>query len=183
MLARQLRNSYAMYAQMQRSFAVKVGDKLPAISVPVIRHTADGFVHEAQDIAEYTKDRHVVVVGYPGAFTPTCMATHIPDYINNADKLKSQGVDEVLAMSVNDPFVVKAFADHLGGKDKINFIADGNGELTSALGLEFDLSAAHLAKRGVRMSMVIKDNVVVEVNNENGPGLTEVSGCSTLLKN
>jgi peroxiredoxin len=110
------------------------------------------------------------------------MATHIPDYIENADKLKAQGVDEIIAMSVNDPFVVTAFAQHLGGKDKIHYLADGNGELTKALGLEMDLSVAHLARRGMRMSMVVKNGVVTEVNNENGPGLTETSSCSTVLK-
>lgn len=85
-------------------------------------------------------------------------------------------------MSVNDPFVVTAFAQHLGGKDKVNYLADGNGELTKALGLEMDLSVAHLSHRGMRMSMVVKNGVVTEVNNENGPGLTETSSCSTVLK-
>ena len=84
-------------------------------------------------------------------------------------------------MSVNDPFVVSAFANHLGGKDKINYVADGNGELTRALGVEMDLSVAHLDRRGMRMSLVVKDSVVTEVNNENGPGFTEVSACSTVL--
>ncbi len=122
-----------------------------------------------------------MLVGYPGAFTPTCMATHIPDYINNATKLKEQGVDEIICMSVNDPFVVSAFAEKLGGKDLVNFIADGNGEFTKALGLQLDLSVAQLSVRGKRMSMVVKQNTVISFNNEDGPKLTEVSACKTVL--
>lgn len=72
-----------------RCLSVKVGDKMPSITVPVVCHGDNGFSAEKFDISEYAKNKHLVVVGYPGAFTPTCMATHIPDYIENADKLKA----------------------------------------------------------------------------------------------
>jgi glutaredoxin/glutathione-dependent peroxiredoxin len=172
----------ALNKTAQRGFAVSVGDKIPSVTVPVIRHGDNGFTAEKFDVADYFKGKHVVFVGYPGAFTPTCMATHIPEFIEGASKIKAQGVDEIIAMSVNDPFVQTAFAEHLGGKDKINFIADGNGELTKALGLDMDLSVAHLSTRGMRMSMVVKDGTVIEVNNENGPAFTEVSSCKMILK-
>ena len=110
------------------------------------------------------------------------MATHIPDYINNATKVKEQGADEIICMSVNDPFVVSAFAEKLGGKQHVNYLADGNGQFTKALGIELDLSVAQLSVRGRRLSMVIKKNTVIEINDENGPKLTEVSSCSTILK-
>ena len=160
MLARQ--SLFRMMQFSSRAFAVQVGDSVPSVEVPIVRFKDGAFAHEKFNLAEYCKNKHVVVVGYPGAFTPTCMATHIPEYITNAEKIKStKGVDEILALSVNDPFVVKAFAEHLGGKDKINYIADGNGELTRALGQECDLSVAHLAKRGNRMSLVIKGDKVI----------------------
>ncbi len=85
-------------------------------------------------------------------------------------------------MSVNDPFVVTAFAERLGGKQHINYIADGNGEFTKALGIGMDLSVAQLGTRTKRMSFVIHNNTVISINDENGPKLTEVSSCSTILK-
>ena len=110
------------------------------------------------------------------------MATHIPEYIKNAQSIKQSGTDEIVAMSVNDPFVVAAFAEKLGGKHLVNFIAEGNGDFTKALGLNLDLSAAQLGVRGKRMSMIIKSGRVITFNNEDGPKLTEVSSCSTILK-
>ena len=83
---------------------------------------------------------------------------------------------------MNDPFVVTAFAEKLGGKQHINYMADGNGEFTKALGIMMDLSVAQLSHRGKRLSMVIHNNKVIEINDENGPKLTEVSSCSTILK-
>ena len=126
------------------SEAVKVGDTIPAAKVSVVKfdQATGGFVAQQVETQEYFKNKNVVLVGYPGAFTPTCMATHIPDYIKNAQSIKDSGTDEIIAMSVNDPFVVTAFAEKLGGKEAINFIADGNGDFTKALGLNFDLSVA-----------------------------------------
>ena len=125
----------------------------------------------------------MVIVGYPGAFTPTCMATHVPDFIAKAAAIKAAGCDEILALSVNDPFVVTAFAEKLGGKQLINYIADGNGELTKAMGLQLDLSVAQLGDdRAKRCSLLIKDGQVLNLNNEDGPGLTEISGADRILE-
>ena len=110
------------------------------------------------------------------------MATHLPEYIENATKIKQQGADEIIAVSVNDPFVVSHFAEKLDGRQHMNFFADGNGELTKKLGLEMDLSVAHLGTRCKRFSMVVKQGTVIEVNNEDGPNLTEKSACKTILK-
>ena len=110
------------------------------------------------DTAEYFANRNVVLVGFPGCFTPTCTATHIPEYIQSAEEIKSRGADEIVCMSLNDPFVVKAFAAHLGGKQHVNYLADGNGEFTKALGLDLDLSAAMLSTRNKRFSMIIKSS-------------------------
>ena len=131
-------------ATMMRSFAtIAAGDKIPSAVVSVVRHDgSNGFQSEIVDTAEYLQGKKVVIVGYPGAFTPTCMATHVPDFISKAEAIKAAGCDEILALSVNDPFVITAFAEKLGGKTLVNYIADGNGELTKALGLELDLSVA-----------------------------------------
>lgn len=85
-------------------------------------------------------------------------------------------------MSVNDAFVTTAFAESLEGGQHVNFIADGNGDLTKALGLDLDLSKAFLGTRCKRFSMSLKQNRVVQLNNENGPQMTEVSSCAYILK-
>ena len=97
------------------------------------------FSNEIIDTQEYFDNKNVILLGYPGAFLPTCMTQFIPSYIQMASQLKSKGADEIVAMSVNDPFVVSAFAEYLGGGTHINYIADGNGEFTKALGLDMDL--------------------------------------------
>ena len=170
---------------VMRSFAtVSAGDAMPSALASVVSHNGDnGFQSEIVDIAEYVKGRKVVIVGYPGAFTPTCMATHVPDFIAKAEQMKAAGCDEILALSVNDPFVVTAFAEKLGGKHLVNYIADGNGELTKALGLELDLSVAQLGtNRTKRCSMVVSQGHILELNNEDGPALTEVSGADRILE-
>jgi len=148
-----------------------------------VSHNGEKFQNDIVDVADYLKGKKVVIVGYPGAFTPTCMSTHVPDFITKAEKIKAAGCDEILALAVNDPFVITAFAEKLGGKKMINYVADGNGELTKALGLELDLSVAQLGNnRTKRCSMVVKDGQVLELNNEEGPKLTEISGADRILQ-
>ena len=166
----------------QRRFGVEVGKKLPSAAVSVVRHDGEGWKNEIVDTSEYLANKTVVLVGYPGAFTPTCMQQHIPGYIASATQITSGGADEIIAMSVNDPFVVTAFADKLDGKQLVNYMADGNGEFTKALGLDFDLSAVQLGDvRAKRFSMVVKNNTVVHFNNEDGPKATEISDAKTII--
>jgi len=129
--------------QNTRMFASAVGDKIPHALVSVVKYDSekDEFVNDVVDTCDYFKGKKIALVGYPGAYTPTCMATHIPEYIGLAESIKAAGADEIIALSVNDPFVVKHFAATLGSKGLINYMADGNGELTKALDLEVDLSA------------------------------------------
>ena len=166
----------------QRAFAIDVGSKLPSALVSVVKHDGEGWKNEIVDTNEYLANKTVVVVGYPGAFTPTCMQQHIPGYIENASQIKSGGADEIIAMSVNDPFVVTAFAEKLDGKQLVNYMADGNGEFTKALGLDFDLSAVQLGNvRAKRFSMIVKNNSIVHFNNEDGPKATEISDAKTII--
>jgi len=141
------RNSFlANQCLVRRQFStvnvVKPGDKFPQAVVAIVKfEDQSGFANEIVDINEYFENKNVVLIGYPGSFTPTCMSQHIPQFIQRADEMRAKGADEIIAMSVNDPFVVTAFAELLGGRDKISYIADGNGELTQALGLGMDLTA------------------------------------------
>ena len=188
MFTRSLINQSHRFVQpslFMRSFAtIAKGGRIPSALASVVRHDGEnGFTSDIVDMAEYLQGKKVCIVGYPGAFTPTCMATHVPDFIAKAEAIKAAGCDEVLALSVNDPFVVTAFAEKLGGKGLVNYIADGNGEFTKALGLELDLSVAQLGtNRGKRCSMIVKEGQVLEFNNEDGPALTEISGADRVLE-
>jgi len=166
-----------------RRFAIKVGDKFPQAVVAVVKYEGgEGFSNEIVDINEYFENKNIVLIGFPGAFTPTCMMQHIPQFIQKADELKAKGADEVIAMSVNDPFVTIAFAELLGGRNKVNFIADGNGELTQALGMDMDLTPVQLGPiRSKRFTMIVKNNSVTQVNSEEGAQFTEKSCAAKIL--
>ncbi|CAG0888584.1 unnamed protein product [Cyprideis torosa] len=126
------------------------------------------------NIAEFCKGKNVVLFGVPGAFTPGCSQTHLPSYVERADELRSQGIDEIICVSVNDPFVVSAWGKHHEVEKKgIKMFADTNCEFTKALGLEIDLSKALGSVRSKRYSMLLEDGVVKQLNVEpDGTGLT-----------
>ena len=128
-----------------------------------------------------TAGRKVVIFGLPGAFTPTCSAQHVPGYVANIDALKAKGVAEVICMSVNDPFVMGAWARDLNTAGKLRLMGDGSAVYTKALGLEFDLTAKGLGLRCQRFSMLV-DNGVVKTLNVEAPGKFEVSDAATMLK-
>ena len=122
-----------------------MGDKIPSALVAVVKYDDQkGFQQETVETTDYFTNKNIVLIGYPGAFTPTCMKDHIPENVGLAETMLKQGADEILALSVNDPFVVTAFAELLGGKHLINFMADGNGEFTSALNYGMDLTSVQL---------------------------------------
>lgn len=135
-------SSLRFFSNTETKQVVKVGEKFPSAIVAVVKFEPEsGFTNEVVDINEYFENKNIVLVGYPGAFTPTCMSQQIPQFIGRSDEIKAKGADEIVALSVNDPFVVTAFAELLAGRDKVTFIADGNGELTQALGYDMDLTA------------------------------------------
>src|SRR5260370_10768781 len=114
--------------------AIKVGDKIP--SAKLQHKTKDGV--ETLTTDELFKGKKVVVFAVPGAFTPTCSAKHLPGFVQNADAIKAKGVDAIACVAVNDAFVMGAWGEQQKVGDKIMMLADGNGDLTKALGLELD---------------------------------------------
>ena len=131
---------------------------------------------------DYFAGRKVVLFAIPGAFTPTCHARHIPSYLENLEALQAKGVDAVACTAVNDVFVMDAEAEATGAKGRIDFLADGNGELARALGMEADLSVAGLGKRSLRYAMIVEDGVVREVFVEENPGEMTVSSATHVLE-
>ncbi|KAJ3704410.1 hypothetical protein LUZ61_008115 [Rhynchospora tenuis] len=127
------------------------------------------------------KDKKVVLVGVPGAFTPTCSMQHVPGFIQSAEELKAKGVDEILVISVNDPFVMKAWAETYSENNHVKFLADGSGKYTEALGLELDLSEKGLGTRSRRYAIFADDLIVKVANIEEGGAFT-ISGAEDILK-
>lgn len=157
---------------------ISVGDKLPDITFR--KMTAEGPV--PVPASEFFAGRKVVLFAVPGAFTPTCHRNHLPGFIQNADAIKAKGIDEIAVTSVNDPFVMEAWASISGGEGVVTFLADGNGDFAKAVGMELDASGNGLGLRSLRYSMVVDDGVVTVLNQEPQPGQADVSGASALLE-
>lgn len=157
--------------------SINVGETIPSVTLKQLQ----GSDMKDVDTGEFFKGKKVVAVFVPGAFTPTCSSVHLPGYIENADALKGKGVDEIVCIAVNDPWVMQAWGTQLGADGKVTMLPDGNGEFTRALGLELDLSIANLGTRSKRLSMVVENGVVQSLNIEPGPGVS-VSGADVCLK-
>ena len=168
---------------MRMFSTIKVGDTFPSCKVGLVKHEGkEGYKNSTVDTAEYFANKKIVLVAIPGAFTPTCMNSHLPEFIRDAEKIKAGGADEIICLTVNDPWVTTAFAEKLNGKQHLSFMADGNGELMKKLGLEFDASGALLGVRMRRASIIVAKGKVQEFNDENGGKLTEVSCSTTIAK-
>jgi len=146
---------------------VAVGDQVP--SVTLFEDSPGGKV----ELASLCAGKKVVIFGVPGAFTPGCSKTHLPGYVAAAEDMKAKGVQEILCVSVNDPFVMEAWGKDQGAGGKVRMMADTCGDLTKALELELDLSAVLGSVRCKRFSMVVEDGKVTKLNVEpDGTGLT-----------
>ena len=162
---------------------IKVGDELPAATLMEFNEVASegcAVGPMAVDVKAATAGRTVAIFGLPGAFTPTCSAQHVPGYVANADALKAKVVDEIWCVSVNDAFVMGAWARDQKSAGKVRMLGDGSAQFAKALGLEFDLVARGMGVRMQRFSMLVKDGKVVKFNLE-APGKFEVSDATTLL--
>jgi peroxiredoxin len=163
---------------------IKVGDRLPSGTVwEFIEEETPGCSvgPNAFQVDDLVKGKRIAIFGLPGAFTPTCSAKHVPGFVQQADKFKAAGVDEIWCISVNDAFVMGAWGKDQGTKSKVRMIADGSGLLTKAMGLEMDLTARGLGVRSQRYSMLVDDGVVKSLNIEE-PGKFEVSNAEKLLE-
>jgi len=155
---------------------IQVGDKLPSATLKVAR--ADGIQDVGTD--EIFRGKKVVVFGLPGAFTPTCSAKHLPGFVQKADAIRARGVDAIVCLSVNDAFVMGAWAKDQQVGDRIVMLADGNAEWSRALGLEFDGQRFGMGTRCQRFAMIVEDGVVRALHVE-APGRFEVSSAEAML--
>jgi glutaredoxin/glutathione-dependent peroxiredoxin len=162
---------------------IKVGDTLPASTLMEYSEVEGGGCSigpNPVDVAKATAGKTIALFALPGAYTPTCSAKHVPSYVENFNALKSAGVDEIWCVSVNDAFVMGAWARDLHTQGKVRMLADGSADFTKATGLTLDLTSRGMGLRSNRYSMLVKDGKVAALNIE-GPGKFEVSDGATLL--
>ena len=155
--------------------AIQVGDKIPACTMKIMGEQGPTDITTEEIFA----GKKVVLFAVPGAFTPGCSLTHLPGYVVNADKIKANGVDSIVCMAVNDAFVMDAWGKSQNAEELL-MLADGNGELTAALGLELDGSGFGLGTRSQRFAIVVEDGTVSHLNVEPGAGV-DVSSAETIM--
>jgi peroxiredoxin len=162
---------------------IKVGDKLPAATLfEYIEVEGNGcsIGPNPVDVAKATAGKTIALFALPGAYTPTCSAKHVPGFVEKFNEFKAAGVDEIWCVSVNDAFVMGAWARDQKTDGKVRMLADGSADFAKATGLTLDLTARGMGLRSNRYSMLVKDGVVKSLNVE-GPGKFEVSDADTLL--
>ena len=157
--------------------SISVGDRLPEVTFRVLG--AEGI--EKLSTKELFAGKKIVLFAVPGAYTPTCHLKHLPGFLDNTDAFKKKGVHTVACVAVNDPFVLDAWSKAAGGKGKVLFLSDGNGEFTKAIGMDFDGSGIGLGTRSKRYAMLVDDGVVSVLNVEDSPGVADVSTAEKLL--
>ena len=153
--------------------AIRESDKIPSVTI------------KATDMSDVNTDdlfrgKRVVLFSVTGAFTPTCSNQHLPGYIKNAGAIRARGVDDIICMSVNDAFVMGAWSHEHHVGDTVRLVADGNGDLTKALGLDFDGSAIGFGLRCQRFAAIVDNGIVTKIAVEEGAAF-DVSSAEAIL--
>ena len=162
---------------------IKIGDTLPDVTLQEYSEV-DGngcsIGPNPVKVKEAAAGKTIALFALPGAFTPTCSAKHVPGFVQKFDDLKKAGVDEIWCLSVNDAFVMGAWARDQHTGTKVRMLADGSAAFATATGLTLDLTSRGMGVRSNRYSMLVKDGKVASLNVE-APGKFEVSDADTLL--
>ena len=162
---------------------IQVGDALPDVTLMEFVETEGEGCRigpRPVPVRAEAAGKTIALFAVPGAFTPTCSAQHVPGYLQRHDELRAAGVDEIWCVSVNDVFVMGAWARDQGCAGKVRMLADGSAAFARATGLTLDLTDRGLGLRSNRYSMLVQDGVVRTLNVE-GPGEFAVSDADTLL--
>ncbi|MDO6586346.1 peroxiredoxin [Salipiger sp. 1_MG-2023] len=158
--------------------AITKGDTLPGATL--VKMGEDG--PQQVKLDDVTKGRKVVIFAVPGAYTPTCSAAHVPSFIRVKDQLAEKGVDEIVCLSVNDPFVLKAWGESTGATEAgITMLGDPESSFTKAIGMDFTAPPAGLITRSKRYAMLVEDGTVTILHAENSPGECDISAGESLL--
>ncbi|EAQ25831.1 peroxiredoxin [Roseovarius sp. 217] len=157
---------------------LSTGDKLP--DATLLRMGEKG--PEGVDLKSLTAGRKVVIFAVPGAYTPTCSSAHVPSFVRTKAEFDAKGVDEIVCLSVNDPFVMKAWGEATGATEAgLTMLADPESAFTKSIGMEFDAPPAGLLGRSKRYAMVVEDGTVTVLHAEASPGTCEITAGESLL--
>ena len=162
---------------------IQIGDQLPDVTLmeySEVEGNGCSIGPNPVKTGEALKGKTIALFALPGAFTPTCSAKHVPGYVEKFGDLKAAGVDEIWCVSVNDAFVMGAWARDQKTAGKVRMLADGSADFAKATGLTLDLTARGMGLRSNRYSMLVKDGKVASLNVE-APGKFEVSDAGTML--
>ncbi|MEM8578618.1 MAG: peroxiredoxin [Pseudomonadota bacterium] len=158
--------------------AISTGDTLPDVTLVQMGENGP----EPVKLADKTAGRKVVIFAVPGAFTPTCHSAHVPSFIRTKDQFDAKGVDEIICVSVNDPFVMQAWGEATGAKAAgLTMLSDAGSEFTTGIGMNFDAPPVGLMARSKRYAMLVEDGKVSLLQEEENPGVCDVSGGEGLL--
>ena len=159
--------------------SISVGDKLPDSTLLVMG--AEG--PEGVDLASKLAGRKVIIFALPGAFTGTCTAAHVPSFMRTKADFDAKGVDEIICISVNDPFVMQAWGESTGATEAgITFLADGEANFTKAVGMNFSAPPVGFVDRSKRYAMYVVDGVVQVLQADDSPGVCDLSGGESMLE-
>lgn len=157
---------------------ISPGTKLPEANLLKMGESGP----EAVALSSKLEGRKVVIFGLPGAYTGTCSTAHVPSFMRTRDKFTEKGVDEVICVSVNDPFVMKAWGEATGAtKAGITMLGDADAAFTKAIGMDFTAPPAGLIDRSARYAMLVENGIVKVLHKEEAPGMCEISGGEALL--
>ena len=162
---------------------IKVGDPIPNVTLQEyseVEGNGCSIGPNPVKTADAAAGKTIALFAVPGAFTPTCSAKHVPGFVSQADELKAAGVDEIWCLSVNDAFVMGAWARDQKTGSKVRMLGDGSADFAKAAGLTLDLTGRGMGVRSTRYSMLVKDGKVATLNVE-APGKFEVSDAATML--
>ena len=157
---------------------IKENDKIPNSKIFVLEKGEP----KKKNIEEILKDKKVVIFGLPGAYTSVCSAKHLPGYVNMHQLYKDKGIDHIICVSVNDPFVMNAWGKENNVGDKIIMMGDPFLNFTKAIGAEVDKSGRGLGIRSNRYTMLVDDMKVIKLQEEKDTGSCEISAAENFLK-
>ena len=135
-----------------------------------------------KNIQSFLKNKKSVIFGLPGAYTSVCSAKHLPGYVKNSEKYKQKGIDQIICMSVNDPFVMNAWGKENNVGDKIIMMGDPFLNFTKAIGAEVDKSGRGLGIRSNRYTMLVDNLKIIKIQEEKDTGSCEISAAENFLK-
>ncbi len=157
---------------------IKENDKIPNSEIFIL----EGGEPIKKNIEKILNNKKVIIFGLPGAYTSVCSAKHLPGYVNLYQKYKDKGIDQIICVSVNDPFVMNAWGKENNVGDKIIMMGDPLLSFTKAIGAEVDKSGRGLGVRSNRYTMFVDDMSVVKLQEEKDAGSCEISAAENFLE-